>query len=116
MQLTIDQNTLIIGTVVPISVLLIVVIVCYIVRRRRTSNENNYRQVKHGLDEEEIEFKRIIESGRTDDIDALFEGDDEELNFDSKDLDRLNMLENYRNNLVAGAKAAMEDENSDIRL
>lgn len=75
--------------------------------------------MKHDLDEEEIEFRSRMLEGPSDDIDDLFhdnvngsdgysgvrsnsqDEDDEDINFDSKDMDRLSILEKFRNNLVA---------------
>lgn len=73
---------------------------------------NAYSQVEHNLDEEEIEFKRMFES-QSDNMDDIFgEGGvtDSELAFDTKDMDRLNMLDKYRNTLISGSAP---DENSD---
>ena len=74
--------------------------------------------MKHDLDDEEIEFRARMLEGPTDDIDDLFQEngsgsgysgvrsssqdeDDEDINFDSKDMDRISILEKFRNNLVA---------------
>lgn len=65
----------------------------------------NYTRVHHGLDDEEQEFKKILDS-QTDEIDDLFnfnEENDEELAFDASELEQIEMLENYRNNLVAAS-------------
>lgn len=69
--------------------------------------------VQNGLDEEEVEFKRRVEGDSGLDDDGL----DEEYGFSSRDLDRLSMLEKYRNNLIAGASSnydsqAEEDKSS----
>jgi hypothetical protein len=61
-----------------------------------------YNVVDHGLDNEEIEFKKIIEM-QSDDIDALFDIPDGELDFDVRERDRLSLIETYRQNLVAAA-------------
>jgi hypothetical protein len=59
------------------------------------------------LDEEEIEFKRRVE-----DDDSFL---DEEFGFSAKDLDRLSMLDKYRNNLIAGvSSSAVEEEEKDM--
>ncbi|CAM9876814.1 unnamed protein product [Scytosiphon promiscuus] len=69
----------------------------------------NYTAVNHGLDEEEIAFKNSLEAqhddgtGRGgDDIDELFNfSGQEELEFDTNDLDNLEMLQMYRTSLGA---------------
>ena len=63
----------------------------------------SYSQVQHSLDEEEIEFKRMFER-QSDNIDDIFgEGaEGTEVSFDTRDLDRLHMLEKYRDSLVLG--------------
>lgn len=68
-------------------------------------NSYGYDQVNHELDEEEIEFKNMIERKGFDfdDLDDdIFESDaNDDLQFNSKDKDRLNMLEKLRSNLVS---------------
>jgi hypothetical protein len=126
------MNTQVIVTVVLGSllggVLLVFVAMC-IIRRCRSSNRSSsnfvYDKVNHGLDEEEIEFKNMIESGGLDFDnldDDIFEDSKEDLTFNPKEKNRLNMLENLRSNLVSSASAqhpASDDEASDnerIRL
>ena len=104
--------TVIIGILVPTVVLIAIVIRVCIMRstNRTAANSTGYSQVQHNLDEEEIEFKRMFET-QSDNIDDIFgDGDvtDTEFAFDTKDLDRLNMLEKYRNSLIADSAA---DEN-----
>ncbi len=70
--------------------------------------------MNHGLDEEEIEFKKSIEKESAlirDDIDEdIFAGEDaNDLKFDSRDRDTLRMLEKMRSNLVAGAEISCKD-------
>jgi hypothetical protein len=74
----------------------------------------------HQLDEEEREFKRIIEMRGEEMGRALFNdnadgfdaeegfdgGADEAENFDSRDRDRLSMLETYRSHLLSSATTA----------
>jgi hypothetical protein len=98
--------TVIIGVVVPAGVFLLIFLVVCLVRRSRNT-PTGYSQVSHTLDEEEIEFKRMIEM-QSDNIDDLFSGaamSHEDVEFDNKEIDRLNMLEQYRDRLVAGAQA-----------
>ena len=107
--------TVIIGILVPTVVLIAIVIRVCIMRstNRTAANSTGYSQVQHNLDEEEIEFKRMFET-QSDNIDDIFgDGDvtDTEFAFDTKDLDRLNMLEKYRNSLIADS-AADENPNS----
>ena len=81
--------------------------------------EYAYTRVYHGLDPEEEEFKRALES-QTDEIDDLFdfspdgeEGNLEDMEFDDKDLKQLEMLETYRRNLEGGLESegtGREDE------
>eukprot|EP00596_Hydrurales_sp_CCMP1899_P011171 CAMPEP_0119043214 /NCGR_PEP_ID=MMETSP1177-20130426/19491_1 /TAXON_ID=2985 /ORGANISM="Ochromonas sp, Strain CCMP1899" /LENGTH=124 /DNA_ID=CAMNT_0007010871 /DNA_START=96 /DNA_END=470 /DNA_ORIENTATION=+ len=82
--------------------------------RGQAGSNGGYSQVQHNLDEEEIEFKRMFET-QSDNIDDIFgEGDtDSEMVFDSKDLDRLNMLEKYRDSLIAGAETTDTADNID---
>lgn len=70
-----------------------------------------YSKVQHSLDEEEIEFKRMFES-QSDNIDDIFgEGSAEsDVAFDTRDLDRLHMLEKYRDHLVSEAATSGEIE------
>ena len=101
-----------IGIAVPVIIVIIIVIVVCINRCRATPT--GYSQVNHALDDEEMEFKRMIEMQSShgqsyeddygnDDIDDLYSdtGMDEDVTFDSKDMNRLSMLEKYRNNLVS---------------
>lgn len=65
-----------------------------------------YTRVHHGLDAEEEEFKRSLEN-QSDEIDDLFNYDQESgggegVEFDAAELEQIEMLDNYRNNLVAG--------------
>jgi hypothetical protein len=103
--------TVVIGVVVPAGVFLIVFIIVCLVRRSRAT-PSGYSQVAHTLDDEEIEFKRMIEM-QSDDIEELFSGGDhhehDDVEFDHKEIDRLNMLEQYRDRLVAGAEAASSE-------
>mmetsp|Transcript_47462 Transcript_47462/g.95622 ORF Transcript_47462/g.95622 Transcript_47462/m.95622 type:complete len:164 (+) Transcript_47462:99-590(+) len=71
--------------------------------------EYTYTRVHHGLDPEEEEFKKTLES-QSDEIDELFnfstDLDDEsgaDLEFDASELEQIEMLETYRSNLVAAA-------------
>jgi hypothetical protein len=102
-----SSEAIIIGILVPSAVfVLIIVVVC--ARRFIYGQRHVYLQVNHGLDDEEMQFKKSIEMAGTDsdDLDGLFadDSDTEEIQFDAKDLDRLNMLEKFRNNLVASAQ------------
>lgn len=107
--------TVIIGVLVPSVVFIFIMIRVYIMRNRgETGSNGGYSQVQHSLDEEEIEFKRMFET-QSDNIDDIFGegGSDSEIIFDSKDLDRLNMLEKYRDSLIAGAETTDKIENND---
>mmetsp|Transcript_16487 Transcript_16487/g.19499 ORF Transcript_16487/g.19499 Transcript_16487/m.19499 type:complete len:145 (-) Transcript_16487:286-720(-) len=66
--------------------------------------EFTYTRVHHGLDPEEQEFKRALES-QTDEIDELFNFNDEfedsaDLKFDAAELEKIEMLDSYRDKLV----------------
>lgn len=96
--------SIVLGIVVPFSIFCIGLILFCLFRYFSRNNRRGYNQVDHDLDEEEIEFKRNIESqhGMSDDIDNLYSDDFSDLEgFDSKDLDHLSILEKYRTNLVA---------------
>lgn len=107
---TLDSGTvtiLVLGSLLG-GVLLVLAGVCWIRRCRGPrgfANNYGYDQVNHGLDEEEIEFKNMIESKGLDfedlDDDIFGEDKDNDLQFNSRDKDRLNMLETLRSNLVS---------------
>ena len=113
------------GVVVPILACCVGLTVYFALRHYRTYHGSGYSRVDHQLDGEEIEFKRMIESRADEESDEeeLFGEDTKDLSFDSKDMDRLNMLERMRNNLVASAgdsllkkdkSAADDNSESDI--
>lgn len=120
----IDKVALGIGIAIPFLVLTFVFLLCCIVRRiRGESSQHNqgYHIVNHELDDEEMEFKRTLERGKEGstqiEMTSYKEDDDEDdVAFSATDLDRLDMLEKYRSNLVAGAKSAVDNENEDLRL
>jgi hypothetical protein len=106
--------TVIVGILVPSAVLIAVVVrVCVMRRANRAAaaGGGGYSKVQHSLDEEEIEFKRMFER-QSDNIDDIFgEGSAEsEVAFDTRDLDRLQMLEKYRDHLVSEAATSGEIE------
>ncbi|CAN0439815.1 unnamed protein product, partial [Ectocarpus fasciculatus] len=71
-------------------------------RRLCCKSSVNYTAVNHSLDEEEIAFKNSLEAQNEggDDIDELFNfSGQDELEFDTNDLDNLEMLQMYRSNL-----------------
>ena len=102
---------LLIGILVPSILFLVFVIVVCIRRYQHRGLPVDYSLVEHELDEEEIEFRNRNESKyanmKQDDTldiaDEYYEGGEEfeEYEFDHKDMDRLSMLERFRNNLVA---------------
>jgi hypothetical protein len=103
--------TVLIGILVPSFVIVAITIRVCIMRRANqaaAAGGGSYSQVQHSLDEEEIEFKRMFER-QSDNIDDIFGDGAEgtEVSFDTRDLDRLHMLEKYRDSLVSG------DENDD---
>ena len=103
---------------VPLVVFLALLIIgWYFFKRHRSPYA--YNPVKHQLDDEEIEFKRILDDrSRRDDIDELFDVGGDDIEFNLKDKDRLKMLEKYRDNLMASARngGLRDDGNDDIRL
>ena len=120
------SNNILIVEIISICLGLSLIIGCSVfLCRRRCKKKNLLSNRKHGydeLDQEEIEFKRMIESHGNK---ANFAGDGEfdddlffkdtsidEFKFDSKDKDRLNMLESFRKNLVAGSN----DLNNNVGL
>jgi hypothetical protein len=94
---------------VPISCISVLFIIGYfILHRIRT---RGYNLVNHGLDDEELNFKKSIEATNLSKLEEKIMEDGEEEEFSTDDLDRLQMLENFRNNLVAGASADVDTEN-----
>jgi len=58
--------------------------------------DSNYTQVEHQLDEEEIEFKRFIESqGARDDIDEFFSEESLSLSLDDTTHDRVDSVDSF---------------------
>lgn len=115
---------LILGIVIPTTIFAVIITVICIRRWSRYSSFHNsgYCPVDHALDDEEIQFKRRneVELGSLQnnmnkiDDDTLFanDSDTDELVFDMKDLDRLSMLEKYRNNLVASTGILSSNESN----
>ena len=123
-QPTMDKDVVLVIVMVSLfgAVILIMILSCIIRRCRSRNNKSNYSydKVNHGLDEEEIEFKNILErrglNFDTLDDDIFDDNLKEDLNFNEKDKDRLNMLEKLRSNLVSSAgfeKLGSDDEVSD---
>ncbi len=109
---SLDRNVLALVVVASLigGVLLVIAGFCWLRRCRggkgfAIRNSYGYDQVNHELDEEEIEFKNMIEKKGFDfdDLDDdIFESDaNDDIQFNSKDKDRLNMLEKLRSNLVS---------------
>lgn len=73
--------------------------------------------VQNGLDEEELQFKKRVDRHFEDDDDDL-NLEDEFAEFSARDLDRLSMLEKYRNNLIAGVSSNIEEDKEveDLRI
>lgn len=118
-----SSEAIIIGVLVP-SLLFLLIVAGVCLRRMRirgspVGTSGGYSQVDHELDEEEIQFKKSIElvAGNNDGFDGFDDDDFEELQFDSKELDRLSMLEKYRSNLVAASTSSTEkDDKLDERM
>ena len=117
--MTIDSTTsTIIAAFAATVICLAGIITCCIRRmrtqRRMTSRHSNSTAAYDELDQEEIEFKRMIEThgnsatADDDDDDDLFASGLEDISFNAKDKDRLSLLENLRNNLVAGIFICLE--------
>lgn len=127
--LKIENWTLAAGIVIPLIALIVICIIGILVYRRKTFQYGyGYQQVNHSLDDEEIEFKRFIEkktptgstsggelgrgTGRVAEVSDSEEGDDDDdVAFDARDMNRLSMLEKYRENLVSGVEAEMKSDN-----
>ena len=111
----------IIGVSIPTAIFLVILFCVCIARCRQPNTNAGYSEVSHELDDEEIEFKRMIEmqSDFVDDIDNLYASehgsDEDDLAFDNTELNRLQILEKYRNNLVASANASLSgDQDKDL--
>mmetsp|Transcript_18417 Transcript_18417/g.19171 ORF Transcript_18417/g.19171 Transcript_18417/m.19171 type:complete len:107 (-) Transcript_18417:1-321(-) len=72
----------------------------YYIYIKRRNSVHHYDMVQHELDDEEIEFKRMIEM-QGDDLEEMFDMKEEDVTFDLKDRSRLEMLEQYRSQLVS---------------
>ena len=109
--------TLLLAFLIPVAALAIIVCIGIATWRRRTfAYDYSYQQVNHDLDDEEIEFKRLMESKQAfNKVDSVIDETDEELSFSTSDLGRLDMLEKFRDKLVAGVQSEME-EAEDARL
>lgn len=105
------------GVFIPIIVICLVLIGFSFYRRYRNQRQQSYRYDElnnDNMDEDEIEFKRMIESSHgssdyddNEDIEAMFGEDSnhEDVSFSSKEKDRLMLLEKLRSNLVATAES-----------
>ena len=127
-----DKVAVLIGIAIPVVVFSLAFLGCCIYRRCRSGTDQNsgYHIVNHDLDDEEIEFKRILEKNKKDKSNSTqiemsstaiptYDDDDDEVSFSESDLNRLEMLEKYRSNLVAGAKSTVignENEREDLRV
>jgi hypothetical protein len=93
---------------------------CLNSRHSFQSSSFTYDKVNHGLDEEEIEFKNMIEKGGTsssvtsgDLDDDIFGDNKDDLKFDGKDMSNLSILDKFRSSLVDSASADIEAHFSD---
>ncbi|KAG5176829.1 hypothetical protein JKP88DRAFT_334334 [Tribonema minus] len=98
------------GALLPWQVALIVLgcvllagLLCFgIVRfvRRRLLNAS-YQAVNHGLDDEELQFKKRMDEMHAEEIDELFNfSPDDDLAFDAEELGQIEMLDAYRKDLL----------------
>eukprot|EP01031_Cornospumella_fuschlensis_P027857 gene27857-33639_t len=104
---------IVLGVLIPSIVFIVIIVVVCLWRRRSVNRPIGYSKVNDDLDEEEIEFKRMLESkhggdeenGRDDeDYEDVFSPESmKDFDFSAQDKDRLSMLENLRNNLMKGA-------------
>lgn len=123
---TIEMNEKTLGAVmmgvfIPIIMLCLVLIGFSFYRRYRNQRQQSYRYDElnnDNMDEDEIEFKRMLESSHgssdyddNEDIEAMFGEDSnhEDVSFSSKEKDRLMLLEKLRSNLVATAESKSDD-------
>lgn len=110
------RKALLIGLLVPAAVSVITFILIFIIRRIR-QQKHSYNQLNGDFDEEEIEFKRVLESThgtRDDDLEAFLADDgDEDFEFSAKDQDRLSMLEKLRSNLVSSSEEVNSNSESE---
>lgn len=113
----------VIGISIPTSVFICILIFICLRRYRSNQSTSGYSKVNHGFDQEEIEFSnRIIPSAEDeeygiDDLDNLYvENDEEDFDFNSKDMDHLSMLEKFRNNLESSANNDNNNHDNEIRL
>ena len=108
------------GVLVPSAAVMLTLLLIWCCRRRQLlPSSQGYQAVQHDLDDEEIEFQRILErqadgedddddreygsidflASQEDDMDGEGEGE-EELLFSAQDRSRLSILENFRQQLV----------------
>mmetsp|Transcript_25180 Transcript_25180/g.41957 ORF Transcript_25180/g.41957 Transcript_25180/m.41957 type:complete len:141 (+) Transcript_25180:70-492(+) len=133
MPVVLDFSTKV-AIAVPVAVIgtsLLVLFGCWIRRCRDVGNTFSYDKVSHELDEEEIEFKNMLESQHGYDIadeidDSIFSdtgssivagghGPEADFTFDDKDVQQLDMIEKLRNNLISEAEIDIyKDEGEDI--
>lgn len=111
------------GVLVPSAAIMLTVLLIWCCRRRQLlPSSQGYQAVQHDLDDEEIEFQRILErqadsadddddneygsidflaSGRAgEEMDGEGEGEEEEMLFSAQDRSRLSLLEHFRQQLV----------------
>jgi hypothetical protein len=105
---------IVVGVVVPLAVIFGICIAVVIYRIRNRSIQE-YSQVSHCLDEEEMEFKRMIEMGATNSSSNNTEKEEDDIDdilFDTTDMNRLQMLDRYRNSLVASVGSSIVSNSS----
>lgn len=113
------------GVFIPLLIICAFIVGVFILRRHQNQRNHSYRYDElnnDNMDEDEIEFKRMIESTHgssefeEEDIESMFGEDSghDDLSFSTKDKDRLHMLEKLRSNLVAdGADITKEEVKSE---
>lgn len=114
----IDHIAIILGILIPVLVLAMVILSCYAIRCIRARSFNNtYREVNHNLDNEEIEFRKILESqhhppGEYAEYDVDEEGE-EEIEFNSHEINQLQILDKLKVNKTNRTYVGNSTENPD---
>ena len=105
-----DTKIVIVTSVFGGMLIMLAILAAYRACRRRNEYVQ-YSRVAHGLDDEEQQFKKALDSQADDAVDEMFRtAGGEDLEFDQSELDQIEMLEKYRTKLVADAGIRLEDQ------
>ncbi len=105
-----DTKIVIVTSVFGGMLIMLAILAAYRACRRRNEYVQ-YSRVAHGLDDEEQQFKKALDSQADDAVDEMFRtAGGEDLEFDQGELDQIEMLEKYRTKLVADAGIRLEDQ------